>query len=187
MYWIAALFDEKTEKLIKQIWKELAQESLSFYEEEIKNPRPHITIASYSEIDKDVYIDGLKKLYENKTEMEICFNTLGSFLNYGTLFFSPTMTKELLDLHASHHETFNNNVTSNSLYEPGKWIPHCTLANKLPEEDLAKVFRYCLKRNDSIKGRITEIALIEMADNQGDQLEAPIIFSVPLKEVGKHV
>ncbi|WP_409250881.1 2'-5' RNA ligase family protein [Bacillus sp. SCS-153A] len=187
MYWVAALFDEKTEKLIKQIWKELAQESLSYYEEEIKNPRPHITLASYSELDKERYIDEMKKLYENQQEMEICFNTLGSFLNYGTLFFSPTMTKELMDLHAAHHKNFNYNETTNALYQPGKWIPHCTLANKLSEEELAKAFQFCLKRNDSINGKITEIALIEMEDSQDDQLEAPIIFSVPLKEVEKNV
>ncbi|MGF2616536.1 2'-5' RNA ligase family protein [Rossellomorea vietnamensis] len=183
MYWIVALFDEETEKKIKQIWKELSEESLSFYGEEIKNGRPHVTLASYEDIDKKKFIRKMNDLYSNKKEIEICFNTLGSFLNYGTLFFSPTVTKELMDLHASHYEFFKaNNDKANSLYMPDKWIPHCTLANKLPEEELAAAFQYCLKRNESLTGKITAIGLIELAEKQGEQMEAPIIHKVSLKE-----
>jgi 2'-5' RNA ligase len=188
MYWVAALFDEETEQEIRQIWEELREEKISYYADEVKDGRPHITLASYSELDKSKYITDMKKCYENKGEIEICFNTLGSFLNYGTLFFSPTVTKNLMDFHALHYEFFEDvNSMANPLYMPGKWIPHCTLANKLPEEELAKAFQYCLKRNDSINGRITEIALIELAEDQGEQMEAPIIFSVPLQGGGSNV
>ncbi|MGD6802802.1 2'-5' RNA ligase family protein [Rossellomorea aquimaris] len=181
MYWIAALFDEKTENEIKQIWKELSEESLSFYGEEIKNGRPHVTIASYTNMDKEQCIRKMNELYSNKKQVDICFNTLGSFLNYGTLFFSPTATKELMDLHNSHYEIFREfSEEANSLYMPNQWIPHCTLANKLPEEELAAAFQYCLKRNESINGKITAIALIELAEEQGKQMEAPIIHTVPL-------
>jgi 2'-5' RNA ligase len=183
MYWVAALFDDQTEQLIKTIWNELRKESISFYADEIKDGRPHITLASYSEIDKQEFIKGMKKLYSGKNQIEISFNMLGSFLNYGTLFFSPTVTTELLDFHASHYTFFKaDNPSANELYGPGKWIPHCTLANKLAEEELAKAFQYCLRRNDLIKGRITEIALIELAEDNGSQIEAPIVLTIPLKE-----
>ncbi|MGM0845200.1 MAG: 2'-5' RNA ligase family protein [Bacillota bacterium] len=188
MYWVAALFDEKTENEIKDIWKELSEESLSFYSDEIKNGRPHLTIASYTELNKQKYIEEMNTFYSNKNEIDICFNTLGSFLNYGTLFFSPTVTKELMNLHSSHYAFFHkNNEAANSLYKPDTWIPHCTLANNLPEEELAAVFQYCLKRNDSIRGRITAIGLIELAEDQGKQMEAPIIHTVQLKGSSTHV
>ncbi|RIW37265.1 2'-5' RNA ligase family protein [Bacillus salacetis] len=188
MYWVAALFDDETEQLIKNLWNELREESISFYADEIKNGRPHITLASYKEIDKQQFIEGMKEFYNDKEEVKICFNTVGSFLNYGTLFFSPTVSTELLDLHASHYEFFKEDTpAANDVYVPGEWIPHCTLANKLTEEELAVAFQYCLKKNDLIKGVIKEIALIQLAEVDEGQIEAPVVYSIPLKKAGnKH-
>lgn len=36
MYGLVALFDERTEKIIKEIWKELQEKSISFYANEWK-------------------------------------------------------------------------------------------------------------------------------------------------------
>jgi hypothetical protein len=182
MYWIIGLFDEKTEQIIKNIWKKLSEESISFYEEEIKEGRPHITFGSYYDLNKTEYIRLLDKFYEDKNGIDITFNTIGSFLNYGTLFLSPTVTKELIDFHSGHHEYFKEfNENANSLYLPGKWIPHCTLANRLPPEKLSEAFNYCLKGNDIIYGNIKEIALIELVSEDSECVEAPIIYSKPLK------
>ncbi|NMH70001.1 2'-5' RNA ligase family protein (plasmid) [Cytobacillus spongiae] len=181
MYWVIALFDEKTEKVIEEIWKELTAKDISYYEEEINDARPHITLGSYKELDKETYIQALETYYENKKKIDITFNTVGSFLNYGTLFFSPTMTKELLDFHSSHHDFFRDfNESAVPLYLPGNWIPHCTLANKLSPDKLSKGFKHCLERGDTIKGKITGIALIELVDDSKDCVEAPIVYSKTL-------
>ncbi len=183
MYWVIALFDEETEQKIKQIWKELSEEKISYYEEEINDARPHITLGSYTELDKDEYIKQLESFYEQKTSIPLTFNTIGSFLNYGTLFFSPTITRELLDFHSDHHKSFQQfKATANSLYLPDQWIPHCTLANKLPPEKLSEGFEYCLKRGDTIKGQIKEVALIELVEETEECVEAPVIYSKQLKE-----
>jgi bifunctional ADP-heptose synthase (sugar kinase/adenylyltransferase) len=42
LYWVIALFDDKTEKLIKEIWKELTVKNISYYEEEINDARSYI-------------------------------------------------------------------------------------------------------------------------------------------------
>jgi 2'-5' RNA ligase len=182
MYWVIALFDDKTEELIKGIWKELTIKKISFYEEEIHDARPHITIGSYTHLNKEAYIEALDSYYEHKKSIHITLNTIGSFLNFGTLFLSPTVTGELLNLHSSHHDYFQSfNEYANPLYLPDNWIPHCTLANKLPPEKLAEGFEYCLKRGDLIDARITHIALIELVEDSINGVDAPIIFSKPLK------
>lgn len=86
MYWVIALFDDQTEELIKGIWKELAVKDISYYEEEINDARPHITLGSYTELDKEAYIESLETFYEHTASFRITFNTVGSFLNFGTLF-----------------------------------------------------------------------------------------------------
>ncbi|MCA1058805.1 2'-5' RNA ligase family protein [Rossellomorea aquimaris] len=182
MYWVIALFDEKTEEGIKGIWKELTIKNISYYEEEINDARPHITIGSYTDLDKEAYINALDKYYEHKNSIGVTFNTVGSFLNFGTLFLSPTVTRELLDFHSTHHDHFQSfNEAANPLYLPDSWIPHCTLANKLSPQKLAEGFEHCLERGDMIKGEITDIALIELVDDTTDCVEAPIIFTKTLK------
>ncbi|WP_270181924.1 2'-5' RNA ligase family protein [Alkalihalobacillus sp. CinArs1] len=181
MFWVVALFDKNTEQEIKAIWEELKQNSISFYSEEVKDARPHLTLGHYYELDKEAFIEGMKTFYEAKGCFEITFNTIGSFLNYQTLFLSPTHTKKLLELHSNHHDFFSElSTNANPYYEPDQWIPHCTLANNLSSDKLSEAFNYCMKRIQTIEGRVEEIALIELVDEEG--FDAPIIYKKPLKE-----
>lgn len=52
MYGLIALFDEKTEQIIKDIWKELKEQSISFYAYEVEDRIPHITLASYNDLNQ---------------------------------------------------------------------------------------------------------------------------------------
>ncbi|WP_175987773.1 2'-5' RNA ligase family protein [Bacillus sp. Marseille-Q1617] len=182
MFWVTAQFDEETENLIKTIWKELRDHSISYYIDEVQDGRPHLTLASYKELDKENYIKQMDIFYDDKKCFDITFNHIGSFLNYNTLFLSPTATKELLDFHTHHHKHFKTFSTeANELYEPGQWIPHCTLANKLEADQLSKAFHYCVDRIGLTKGRIEEVGLIELAKQDGDTMHAPLIYSKKLK------
>jgi 2'-5' RNA ligase len=182
MFWVIALFDEETEALVKNIWEELREESISYYIDEVQDGRPHLTLASYKELDKENYIRQMETFYDNKQSFDITFNHIGSFLNYNTLFLSPTVTEELLDFHTHHHKHFGTyNTEANKLYEPGQWIPHSTLANKLEPDLLSKAFHYCVDRVGLTKGRIEEVGLIELVEQDGDTMEAPIIYSKKLK------
>lgn len=51
MYGIIALFDDELNKKILKLWQELKNESISTYAFEVRNRKPHLTIASYSELD----------------------------------------------------------------------------------------------------------------------------------------
>jgi 2'-5' RNA ligase len=104
MYGVIALFDERTEQMIKDIWRELSEKSISFYAEEVEDRSPHITLASYKDLNCIEYIKQLDVFYENKSEIDITFKTIGTFLNSGALFFSPIVTKELLEFHSQHHK-----------------------------------------------------------------------------------
>ncbi|KAA0547209.1 2'-5' RNA ligase family protein [Bacillus sp. BGMRC 2118] len=178
MYAIIALFDQATEQNIQQVWKELKEESISSYAYEVINRRPHITLASYEKLNENEFIDLMDQYYKDKRATNITISSIGSFLNSGTLYYSPTVTNELMELHLGHHtyfQPFNDNP--DSLYLPGKWIPHCTIANRLTTEKLVEAYVYCLKRSVSIHGSIKEIALIKIIDHAN----SPTVHSVLLK------
>ncbi|WP_240628478.1 hypothetical protein [Bacillus salacetis] len=45
MYAVIALFDEKTDTLVRNIWQGLREKEISFYAEEVIDRIPHITLA----------------------------------------------------------------------------------------------------------------------------------------------
>lgn len=179
MYGLIAIFDEKTEQVIKDIWKELKEKSISSYAYEVENRRPHITLASYNHIIKTEFIKQMDEFYNDKPTIDITFNSIGSFLNSGALFFSPTVTRELMEFHSNHHKYLKQfNDDPNSLYIPDNWIPHCTLANRLSPKKLSEAFNYCSIRNSNIYGKIKEVALIDVPNKN----KATIIYSKELLE-----
>lgn len=178
MYAVIALFDEVTENVIEQVWKELYDRSISTYAYEVEDRRPHITLASYKNLDKTEYTPLMDEYYHDTECIEVTFSTIGSFLTSGALYYAPTVTQELMTLHYRHHTYFHRfNDHPDSLYLLDQWIPHCTIANRLTPEKLAEAFTYCSQRNGSIRGKINEIALIELLG----QSKAPIVHSILLK------
>lgn len=178
MYAVIALFDEVTENVMRQVWKELYDKSISTYAYEVEDRRPHITLASYENLEKTEFIQFMDEYYRDTDCIEVTFSSIGSFLTSGALYYAPTVTNELMKLHHRHHTYFHKfNDHPDSLYFPEQWIPHCTIANRLTPEKLAEAFSYCAQRNGSIRGTIKEIALIELHG----QSMAPIVHSIMLK------
>lgn len=179
MYGIIALFDDELNKKISKLWQELKNESISTYTFEVRNRKPHLTIASYSELDKDSFLESLDNYLEDKNSMELLFPSIGSFIGSGTLFFAPIITGELFSFHEDYHTHFKDFHDSQSLYNPGQWIPHCTIANRLSIEKLLEAFLFCTSKKLTMIGQIQEIAVIDTSS----KTEAPIIFSKRLQPI----
>ncbi|WEG10900.1 2'-5' RNA ligase family protein [Pullulanibacillus sp. KACC 23026] len=177
MYGMITLFDEKTEQFIKDIWELLRKFGISSYAFEVEDRRPHLTLASYSDIDGAAFMDKMKRVYENKKALPITFSTIGSFIGSGTLFYSPTHTSDLMDFHCQHHRQFEDFASdADSLYSPDKWIPHCTIANRLSPDKLMEAFHFCSNKRESFSGQLKEVALIDTSQKN----KAPILYSVAL-------
>ncbi len=183
MYAVIALFDSKTEREIREIWAELSEQSISFYAEKVENNRPHLTIASYDHLSMNEFAPKLERFYQNKSKLPITLQSLGIFLNTSVLYIAPSVNKELLDFHQAFHDYFKQyNTDQDSLYLPGKWVPHCTIANRLNPESLEDAMSYCLQRLRKLAGKIESIAVIETIFENGECISAPIIHEVKLKE-----
>lgn len=180
LYALVGFLDDKTEQYIEGLWDELSENNVSHYAKETQNMRPHITIADYDNLNKEEFIGLLNEYYESKSKVKVTFSVLGTFLKTGTLFLSPTMTKTLIDFHSAHHEYFHKYHNIDSLYIPNRWIPHCTIANRLSHEKLIEAFDYCSNRIDMIDAKISEIALLEVKYEGNKSISAPVIYSKKL-------
>lgn len=180
MYAVIALFDTVLEQRIKMIWEELESNKISYYAREVEDRIPHITLASYKEVSVTNFINELEIFYKDKKKIQVEFQAVGSFKNTQTLFYSPTITKELMELHYDHHQYFSLfHNQEESLYRPGKWVPHCTVANRLSKEKLKEAYNYCLNIGVMLEGQINRIGLIRVDNSK----HAPVIYSKSLIEL----
>ena len=183
MYWFIALFDSNTENIIKKMENEVRRNLIASHLVKQKDGRPHLTLGHYYELDKEEYIRLIESFYEPIESFTITFNTIGTFINYPTLFLSPTITKDLIHFHLNHHQFFKKfNYKANPLYLPEQWIPHCTILNKLTQETLIEEFTYCLKKSQTIMASIEEVALVEMVEDDKGNVETTIVFSKKLRK-----
>jgi 2'-5' RNA ligase len=178
MYGVIALFDEKSEQFIKDIWRNLRDLGISNYAYEVEDRRPHLTLASYTNLDLEAFKKKMNRVYENQRVLPVTFSSIGSFIGSGTLFFSPTITKNLMDFHLQYHlqlEGFTNDP--DSIYLPDKWIPHCTIANRLSPRKLSEAFHFCSYKGEAFSAFIQEVALIDASQKN----KAPILYSIELR------
>lgn len=163
MYGVVLHFDSETNHKINNLWGGLNEEGISSYANEIENRKPHLTIADYSDLEESSFKNRFCDYYDSTPRMCLTFSMLGTFIKSGALFLSPNPTMELLELHFNHHHHFKEyNVFSNSTYNPEKWIPHCTIANRLSDQKLLEALQYSTKRLESIQAEVQEISLIKL-------------------------
>ncbi|MFB9326190.1 2'-5' RNA ligase family protein [Paenibacillus aurantiacus] len=181
MFAVVAHFDTKTEQTINTLWKGLSANSISNHAYEVTDRKPHITIADYLEIN-DEFLLAFKSLYCSKVKIQVEFNMLSTFLNTGTLLLTPTPSKQLIDLHIEHHASFGEYSNPESLYLPNRWIPHCTIANRLSQTGLIEAFDYCSKHLANLHSEIVEIAVIKMDYDKNKPVGVSIICSELLSD-----
>ncbi len=98
--------------------------------------------------------------------IDILFTNVGYFGTGGryTLFFAPTITRELLALHERHHGLvvpFCSTVSP--YYAPRHWVPHCTLALNLSKEALARAVLLIDGGTLPITGKLEAVGLVRVA------------------------
>ena len=182
-YAFVGYLDYETETYFRKTWNDLSENNITQYGVETKGKRPHITIADYDNLDKDKFIDLLNKFYNDKSKIAISLNMLGTFIDTGTLFLAPILSRELFNFHYNHHDYFKLfNENKNSYYLPNKWTPHCTIASRLNEDNMIQAFKYCENNLNKIHGNLNEIALIGIELNDdGIAIEDTVVFSKKLK------
>lgn len=114
----------------------------------------------------------------------IDFPSIGTFPTNGTIFLAPTTTDEMLRFHYSCHDyfkTFHDNL--NSYYVPGKWIPHCTIANRVNTNQFLSVMEYVYEKFDFATASIEKLKLIKVNYENGSAISSSILAEYNLKRM----
>lgn len=164
-YAIEFIFDDKSQNTINELRKALQENGV--HDEAVR--LNHISIGDYATDD----IEGLKaKVVEFSRRIkpfEIMLCSVGTFMTQeNVIFLAPVMTEEL----KSAHEKFIESMAGfdgklNPYYDVDKWMPHCTIAIRLSDEELfqgLRVLKKCIRLPIHVK--IEKIDLIQYPWNQ---------------------
>ncbi len=92
---------------------------------------PHLTLAVFPEYPGDVGAI-MAKVFSSHASLLITFEAVTYFDNdLMVLWAKPCFNQTLLDLHGALHNHFDP-LICHQHYRVGKWVPHCSLATKVP-------------------------------------------------------
>ncbi|WP_308440922.1 2'-5' RNA ligase family protein [Catellatospora chokoriensis] len=105
--------------------------------------RPHLSITSADVLDGPAVEAALQGL-AIAPPIKLTFDHIGQFLGR-VLWLGPVPTAELLTHHAAvHGRLAAAGIETGSFYQPGAWVPHCTLSMRVPLVRMTDAIRLCL-------------------------------------------
>ncbi|MFP3414120.1 2'-5' RNA ligase family protein [Bacillus sp. SIMBA_074] len=182
MYAIIATFDCVSTNKVRELQNELTN---IIETNELAGVEPHITLADYKELDINLYTKRLEEFVAFQENIStVTFPSVGTFPTNGTIFLAPTITDELLRLHHSYHDyfkVFHDNLQS--YYVPGKWVPHCTIANGLNLNQFLSVMEYIYEKFDVTLASIEKLKLIKVNYENDFVISSSILTEYNLKRM----
>lgn len=155
---VMGLFDAQTNRRFDAIKAKILESGCAVDEQP-----PHITFGIYSGIGREEMVRWIGSIVGELKKTPLFFGQIGAFPESGVCFAAPSVTQELLDMHAKIHSKYDNLCfDKNCLYSlrDGKWIPHITLAQP-PMREAQGVLSAILEAFTPFEGEITRIKITE--------------------------
>ncbi len=154
--------DEKRADPIRQITRELARQGVAPYLHESDIP-PHITLAIYEQLNCQPCEEKIAHLASQTHGFDLTFSFLGIFqTNNPVVFTAPTVTQDLLKYHREIHALLKKDaVDAWQLYEPGVWVPHCSLAVDFEPDMFAKAIQICRSLDLPLTIQVESIGVVQ--------------------------
>lgn len=123
--------DPESEDRVRTIWASLDARGVdSLGSVPGAEYRPHVSLAVFEDADVPRVSAALAPVLRPCLGMPLTLAYLGFFVSPGAVaFLGVTPSERLLEVHRQVHATLSGFTTGMwSLYEPGTFVPHCTLA-----------------------------------------------------------
>ena len=169
-------FDGRTEEMVNALREEIRAAGIASSKPPAAD-RPHISLAVV-ETEDEAGLSALVAQFAAETDRcPVDLVSLASFSSSkGVLFLAPVPTIRLLELHRRLHERLlARGLENDPLYDPGSWVPHCTLEMGLSGSQLASAFDSCWRSFTPTSGELVAAGVVAYPPRR--------LFSVtPLRE-----
>jgi len=159
MYLISIYFDEKTDKQIRKIMRQVAEKTGNTFMLDNHVP-PHITVAAIETRDENAAIEALGKCVQKLEQGKLRFISTGAFFPQ-VIYMELVLNKYLHELACTVNGAVKDlpDTIVSPYYQPFSWLPHVTLAKQLSEEQMLTAFEILQKRFTSFEGTVTRIGI----------------------------
>ena len=157
-------FDPSTEERIRRAWNALDEAGISDSMPK-GGYRPHISLGICEHLELNAFAKELSTFAASVTPFRLLFPSIGIFsTSEGVVYWSATATSQLLNLHTAFHEIFKKYAKEQrEYYAVGQWVPHCTLAFGVSEEQIAEAVTVCRQIGLPVSTKIKGIGLVEVS------------------------
>lgn len=168
---LVLFFDPAADGEVRALWRALDASGVpSLATRSHRRHRPHVSFA----VAGNIPLPARKRLRADLGMLSVpnlWLYTLGTFPTAeNTLFLGAITDTELLAVHSAVHDTLAGAVRHpSSVYLPGAWIPHCTLALGITSAELATGLA-ALHPVEPIKAGVSEIGIVDTQTGEVDIL-----------------
>ncbi|MCE2413540.1 2'-5' RNA ligase family protein [Candidatus Poribacteria bacterium] len=156
-------FDPSTEKRIRDAWKALDEAGISDSMPK-GGYRPHVSLGVCDHLETDSLAQELSIFAEGVTPFRLLFPNIGIFsTSEGVVYLGATVTAQLLNVHTAFHEIFKKHAKEQrEYYTVGQWVPHCTLAFGLSEDQIVEAVTVCRQIDLPVSTDVKEMGLVKV-------------------------
>ena len=157
-------FDTSTEASIRGAWKTIDEAGISDSMPK-GGYRPHVSLGVCDHLETDSLAQELSTFAASITPFRLSFPNIGIFsTSEGVVYLGVTVTEQLLNVHARFHEIFKKHAQEQrEYYTVGRWVPHCTLAFGLSEEQIIEAVTVCRQIDLPVSTEVKEIGLVKVS------------------------
>lgn len=155
----------EVEAAVIQVWEALARSGMNRSMLD-SGARPHVTLAISDRVDLAALEGATMAFAASLLPVRLTLSSVGLFATAeGVMFFGVTVTHSLLEAHAEFSRIFAAHARQPyAYYRPGTWVPHCTLAAGLAEEQVGDAVAIARRQALPLYGTAHELALTEVGD-----------------------
>jgi hypothetical protein len=159
---IEFFLDDASAAVVQQIWRQIAEAGISPYLY-TSGVHPHLTLAVGEQIEEAEVERVLRGWAADTAPLQVTFASLGlTPTESANVFLSAVATTDLLALHAGLHDKLAGRVESSwERYQPGRWVPHCPLVERVPGDRLGQTLEIARRASLPLDARLVEIAVVD--------------------------
>jgi hypothetical protein len=129
---VCLLFDRRSERILRGLWDRLEELGVPTLKSHTHGRHvPHLSLAVLREWDHDKVMKAVEPLMDEEP-VSLYFDALGTFRR-GRAWLVPAVTADVL---RRQERTVSAVVETGAdlhrHYQPGVWVPHCTIAPRVP-------------------------------------------------------
>jgi len=125
--------------------------------------RPHVSLAVFEKVETGPLCHEIEELAADQPSIEVRLGSVGTFpSDEGVVFLAPVVTPEILEFHRRFHSRLQAiGVSSSRYYEPGFWVPHCTMAIGIEPSEVPRAIQICHASDGIGEFVLNAIGLVE--------------------------